>query len=139
MAAISGKLAKVMYGAVKVASMVTWTLSGYESQILEITEMGDTVQKFIFGGAANPGTVTFSGNYDPADTTGQISLNTACKSEIPLTNLYFYETTTKYWAVDIGGSILVTKADAITMDRNAVGKIDFSGKVSGAAMVVKGT
>jgi len=139
MAAISGKLAKVMYGAVKIAGMGSWTLSGYEAQVLETTELGDTVQKFIFGGAANPGTVTFSGNYDPADTTGQIALNTACKSEVLLTNLYFYETATKYWAVDVGGSILITKADAMTMDRNAIGKIDFSGKVSGAAMVVKGT
>ena len=139
MAAVSGKLAKVMYGSIKIAGLSTWSLSGYTPQTLEDTEFGDTIQSFVFGGAGAPGDVSFSGNYDPADTTGQAAFAAACKAEVPLTNLYFYETATKYWAVAPGGQILPTKCDAITMERSALGKIDFSGKVSAAVMTAYGT
>lgn len=138
MAAVSGKLAKVMYGSVVIAGLSSWSVSGYEPQILEDTEFGDTVQSFVFGGAGNPGTVTFSGNYDSTDT-GQSTFATACKAEIALSNLYFYETASKYWAVGAGGLILPTKCDAITMERNSLGKIDFSGKISAAKLCVYGS
>ena len=139
MAAVSGKLSKVMYGSVKLAGLSTWSLSGYVPQTLEDTEFGDTIQSFVFGGAGDPGTVTFSGNYDSADTTGQTAFATACKAEVPLTNLYFYETATAYWAVAPGGQILPTKCDAVVMERNALGKIDFAGRISGAVMTRYGT
>ena len=139
MAAVSGKLAKVMYGNVKIAGLSTWSLSGYTPQTLEDTEFCDTIQSFVFGGAGDPGDVAFSGNYDPADTTGQAAFAAACKAEVPLTNLYFYETATKYWAVAPGGQILPTKCDAITMERSSLGKIDFAGKVSAAVMTAYGT
>lgn len=139
MAAVPGKLAAVYYGAVKIAGLSTWTLSGYVPQTLEDTEFGDTVQSFVFGGAGDPGTVAFSGNYDPADTTGQIALATACKGAVPLTNLYFYETATAWWAVAPGGQILPIKCNAIVMERNALGKIDFDGRVSAAVMTRYGT
>ncbi len=134
MAAVVGKLAAVYYGAVKLLGLSTWTLSGYVAQTLENTEFGDSVQSFVFGGAGDPGTVSFSGNYDPANTTGQAAFATACKSGVPLTNLYFYETASKYWAVAAGGEILPTKCDAIVMERNSLGKIDFTGRISGAVM-----
>jgi hypothetical protein len=139
MGAVPGKLAKVMYGSNKIAGLSTWTLSGYIAQTLEDTEFGDLVQSFVFGGAGDPGTVSFSGNYDPADTTGQALFATACKAEVPLTNLYFYETATKYWAVAPGGQILPTKCDALTMERNSLGKIDFTGRISAAVMTCYGT
>ncbi len=139
MAVVPGKLSKVMYGAVKIAGLSTWTVSGYEAPVLEDTEFGDTVQSFVFGGAGDPGTVTFSGNYDPADTTGQASFASACKGGIELSNLYFYETATKYWAVAPGGKILPTKCDSITFERNALGSIEFTGRVSGAVLTVYGT
>lgn len=139
MGVVKGKLAKVMYGSVKIAGLSTWSMSGYEPQTLEDTEFGDTVQAFVFGGAGNPGNVTFSGNYDSADPNGQDAFSAACKAEVPLTNLYFYETATKYWAVAPGGEILPTKCDAIVMERNALGKIDFAGKISAAVMTRYGT
>lgn len=138
-AAVAGKLAKVVYGNVKIAGLSTWSLSGYVPQTLEDTEFGDTIQSFVFGGAGDPGTVTFSGNYDPADTTGQVLFAAACKAELPLTNLYFYETATAYWWAGTGGQILPTKCDALVMERNALGKVDFAGRISGAVMVRYGT
>lgn len=139
MAAVVGKLAAVYYGAVKLLGLSTWALSGYTAQTLEDTEFGDTVQSFVFGGAGDPGTVSFSGNYDPANTTGQAAFATACKSEVGLSNLYFYETAAAWWAVAPGGLILPTKCDALVMDRNSLGKIDFAGRISGAVMTRYGT
>ena len=139
MSAIIGKLSKVMYGAVKIAGLSEWSMSGYEAQTVEDTEFGDSVQSFVFGGAGDPGTISFSGYHDPADATGQAAFATACKAGIPLTNLYFYETATKYWAVAAGGEILPTKCDSITFERNALGKVDFAGKISGAVMTAYGT
>lgn len=137
MSAVTGKLAKVMYGSVKIAGLSDWSLSGYTAQTLEDTEFGDAIQSFVFGGADNPGDVSFAGNYDSTDS-GQSTFAAACKAGVPLTNLYFYETATKYWAVAPGGQILPTKCDAITMNRNALGKITFAGKISGAAMTAYG-
>ncbi len=139
MAATIGKLAKVMYGSVKIAGLSTWTMSGYTAQTLEDTEFGDTIQSFVFGGAGDPGEVTFQGYHDPADTTGQAAFATACQAGVKLTNLYFYETATKYWAVAADGHILPTKCDSIVFERNALGMVDFAGKVSGKAMTAYGT
>jgi len=139
MASVSGKLAKVMYGSVKIAGLSTWTMSGYEAPTLDDTEFGDSVQSFVFGGAGDPGTIAFNGYHDPADTTGQAAFAAACKAGVELTNLYFYETATKFWAVAPGGKILPTKCDAITFEKNALGMVDFAGKVSGAVMTAYGT
>jgi len=139
MAAVTGKLAKVMYGSVKIAGLSTWTMSGYTAQTLEDTEFGDSVQSFVFGGAGDPGEVTFQGYHDPADANGQAAFATACKNEVLLSNLYFYETATKYWAVAAGGKILPTKCDSIVFEKNALGMVDFAGKVSGAVMTAYGS
>ena len=139
MSSVIGKLSKVMYGSVKIAGLSEWSMSGYEAQTLEDSEFGDSVQSFVFGGAGDPGTISFSGYHDPADTTGQAAFATACKAGTELSNLYFYETETKYWAVAPGGKILPTKCDAITFERNALGKVDFAGKISGAVMTSYGT
>lgn len=139
MAAVNGRLAKVMYGSVRLAGLSTWSMSGFTNPTLDDTEFGDTVQSFTFGGMADPGTVAFSGFHDPADTTGQVALAVAAAAGIPLSNLYFYETTTRYWAVAAGGQILPTKCDSITFDKNALATTSFEGKVSGAAMTRYGT
>ena len=139
MAIVNGRLAKVMYGSVKIAGLSTWTLSGFVNPTLDSTTFGDTVQSFVFGGMADPGTVTFNGFHDPADTTGQVALAAAARAGISLSNLYFYETTTKYWAVAAGGLILPTKCDSITFEKNALATVSFEGKVSGAAMTPYGT
>ena len=134
MASVGGRLAKVMYGSVVIAGMGTWSLSGFVPDVLEDTAFGDTVKKWVNAGIGDAGTVSFSGNYDPDDTGGQVALNALQYSDVGLTNLYFYETPSKFWRVGAGGSIVLEKMNAITMEKNALGKIEFSGKVSGKAM-----
>jgi hypothetical protein len=134
MASIGGRLAKVMYGSVVIAGLGTWSMSGFVPDIQEDTAFGDTVKKWKQVGIGDAGTVSFSGNYDPADTNGQVALNALANTDSELTNLYFYESTSVFWRVADGGAIILDKFNAVTMDKNALGKVDFSGKVSAKAM-----
>lgn len=139
MATISGKNAKVMYGSNVVAEQVEWSMSGFSQGVVEITAFGDTIKRYLAADAGDPGTLSFNGNYDPADTNGQIALATVCKAGTSLTNLYLYAATSTFWRVGSGGAIIVTQANAITLPRNNVGKITFSGQVTDAAMEQVGT
>jgi hypothetical protein len=134
MPGIGGRLAKVMYGSVTVAGIGTWSMSGFVPDLQEDTAFGDTVKKWVRAGIDDAGEVSFSGNYDPTDTAGQVALNALKLSTVGLSNLYFYETTSTFWRVALGGEILLTKFNAVTMEKNALGKIDFAGKVSAQAM-----
>ena len=134
MASIGGRLAKVMYGSTVVAGLGTWSMTGFIPEVQENTAFGDTVKSWKQAGIGDAGEVSFAGNYDPADTNGQVALNALANTDSELTNLYFYESTSVFWRVSSGGSIVLTKFNAIQMDKNALGKIDFAGKVSAKVM-----
>lgn len=134
MASIGGRLAKVMYGSTVIAGMGTWSMSGFVPDVQEDTAFGDTVKKWKQAGIGDAGEVSFAGNYDPADSNGQVALNALANTDSELTNLYFYESTSVFWRVAAGGAIVLTKFNAITMDKAALGKIDFAGKVSAKQM-----
>jgi hypothetical protein len=63
-----------MYGSVVVAGIGEWSMTGYVPGVVDDTAFGDTVMKWNNAGIADAGEVSFSGNYDPADTTGQVAL-----------------------------------------------------------------
>lgn len=134
MASIGGRLAKVMYGSVLVAGMGEWSLSGFTPDVAEDTAFGDTVKKYKEAGIGDAGTVTFSGNYDPADTNGQVALNALQNQGAELTNLYFYESTSVFWRVGAGGSIIITKYPAPKFTKNGLATCSFEGKVSAKVM-----
>lgn len=134
MASASGRLAKVMYGSVVLAGMGTWSMSGFVPDIQEDTAFGDTVKKYIDAGIGDPGTVSFSGNYDPDDTSGQEALNALVSGGVGVSNLYFYVSTSRFWRVAAGGLIILTKGNAITMQKNGLGQVSFEGKISAKAM-----
>lgn len=138
-AAISGKGGKTMYGSVIVANMKEWSMSGFSLSPSEITAFGDTTyKKFMVADAGDPGTISFSGNWDPADTNATL-FSTTCKAGTEITNLYLYANTSTFWRVAAGGVIIVTKCDAVSLARSGIGTISFEGKVSGAAMECVGT
>lgn len=134
MASIGGRLAKVMYGSTVIAGMGTWAMSGFIPEVQEDTAFGDTVKSWKQAGIGDAGEVSFSGNYDPDDTNGQVALNALANTDAELTNLYFYESTSVFWRVEDGGAIVLTKFNAINMDKNALGTIDFTGKISAKPM-----
>jgi hypothetical protein len=134
MGAINGSKGKVMLGAVTIAELKEWSLSGFEMGTLETTAFGTTIKTFISDDTGDPGTISFSGNYDPEDTPGQKAIAELCKAGTTTTELNLYVTDKIYWQVASGGEIIVTKANTITLPRNGLGTISFEGKVSGAEM-----
>ncbi len=133
-----GKLASVKIGAAKVAGIGTWSMSGLSRETLEDTEFGDDVKTFVFG-MADGGTVDFNGLYDPADTTGQLAFEAKVLAGTSWTSgaagLCFYIDSTSYWSISGAGTLLPTKCDAISMDKNGLGQISFSCKVSGTMVL----
>ena len=137
MSSIGGRLAMVMYGAYKIAGIGEWSLSGVVPDILEDTAFGDTMKKWKRAGIDDAGEVSFSGNYDPDDTNGQVAINALSLVDDGLTNLYFYEmygTTNIFWRVQAGGEIILQNFNAIKMAKNALGTINFTGKISAKPM-----
>lgn len=134
MASIGGRLAKVMYGSVVIAGMGEWSMSGFVPDLAEDTAFGDDVKKWKEAGIGDAGTVSFAGNYDPDDTNGQAALNALANTGAELTNLYFYTKTDQFWRVGAGGCIILDKFNALKMQKNGLGTVEFSGKVSGKKM-----
>lgn len=134
MASIGGKTAKVMYGSVVIAGIGEWSMSGFVPDVVEDTAFGDDVKSFVNAGIADAGEVTFSGNYDPDDTNGQVALNALADSVVGLTNLYFYESTNVFWRVKSGGSIILTQVQNPRFIKNGLATVSFTGKISGKAM-----
>jgi hypothetical protein len=97
------------------------------------------VKRYELSDAGDAGKITFSGNYDPTDSAGQQALATQCKTGVKLTTLYLYVNTSTFWRIAAGGNIIVTKCDAVQMQRSKVGKISFEGQPSAAAMEQIGT
>ncbi len=137
MAVRVGKLAKVTVGAATVAEMGTYSISGFTRDALDSTAFGDDVKEFTFG-VGDAGEISFSGNYDPTDSTGQEVINSACENGSLFTgaDLKFYVDSTSYLRVDTGGYILITKARTVGMDKSGLGTTEFSGKVSSKKFIL---
>ena len=134
MASIGGRLAKVMYGSVVVAGIGEWSMSGFMPDVVEDTAFGDEVKSWVNAGIADAGEISFSGNYDPDDTNGQVLLNSLADAVVGLTNLYFYESTSKFWRVKSGGEIILTEVQPIKFIKNGLATCSFKCKISGKAM-----
>jgi hypothetical protein len=138
MASKSGFAASVKFGTYTIAGMGTWTMDGVTRETIEDTAFGDSIKKYVFG-FMDGGSLSFDGNYDPDDANGQAALNAACinASLLGPDSIKLYIDNTSYWGVGTSGNLLVTKANAVTMEKSGLGKISFSAKVSGAEMVLR--
>ena len=136
MATKSGRLAFVEVGGNTVLGMGTWTLSGFTRETIEEDSWDLDIKKKYFS-VGDGGTITCSGLHDPADATGQLILDAACLNSSLFTggDLRFYVDALSYWRVDTGFTILITKCQSITMEKSAMGTVDFEGVVNGGAMI----
>ncbi len=140
MSKITGKGGKVMYGTVTLAEIIEWSMSGFSmGTVRKDPAFGDTIAEYVSDGVGEPGTISFSGNYDPADANGQAALKAVCAAGTGISNLYLYVNTNTFWRVAPGGEIIVTRANAVTLPRTGYGKVNFEGQVSGGAMEQVGT
>ena len=134
-AAKAGKLAKVTYVGATIAGMGTWNLSGFTRETLDDSEFTDDIKTMVFG-LGDGGTVEFAGYFDPDDTAGQIALNALIVAGTVVTStLRFYVDAASYWTVASGSSFLITKGQAVTMDKNGLGQCSFSAKISGTMVI----
>jgi len=138
MAVYVGRIADVLVGTYSVSEMGTITMGGLTNDVIEHTSFGDTFKLYEFG-MGDYGTLSFSGWYDPSDSTGQSILRSAAVNVSKLTNLYLYIDNTSFWAAktsSVTGAILMTKVDAWTTDKDGLARIDFEAKVSGEMTLI---
>ena len=140
MAVKIGKLAKVSLNPDglsehTVSRIGNYTLSGITVDPVECTAFGDASKAFM-PGMVDPGTIEISGYYDPDDAEGQDALQTACENGTELTvgMIKFFVDDSTYFTPKSGGCIIITKSNAVVMDKAGVGTVSFSGKVSGAVL-----
>ena len=137
MATKSGRIASVKIGTYKVAGLGTWSWSGITREVVEEDSWDLDIKKKHFG-VGDAGELTFGGLYDAIDATGQDLLNSACLNSSAFTggDLKFYIDSTSYWTVNTGYTILVNKAPAVTMEKSAMGTVEFGAVVSGGTMIL---
>jgi hypothetical protein len=133
MAFKTGKNAAVKLGTSTVVGMGTWRLEGIAVDLLDSTAFGDTAKSFLTG-LLDYGNVSFSGLYDPADTTGQDVLRSANKNASKITNIRLYVDNTSYWTPDVttlpAAGMWVTSYN-VGFDKNGLGTTEFTGKCTG--------
>ncbi len=130
-----GKYAKITVDGSIVAEMGSYTVTGFNRDTLEYTSFGSSIKKFI-AGFVDGGDISFNGFYDMTDTTGQRILEAAAEvgrifqpGEIKI-----YIDNSYYFTVASGGTMFVTKAKSVGMDKAGIGTTDFTVKVAGAAL-----
>ena len=135
MGTLSGRIASVRIVAVKVAGMGTWTLGGFTREVIEEDSWDLDIKKKYFS-VGDAGTITFSGLHDPADA-GQLTLGSAClgSSLFVSGDIRFYVDNTKYWTIAVGGTVMITKSHSITLEKSAMGTVDFEAVIEDGAMV----
>jgi hypothetical protein len=136
MAVKNGRFARITLDGVTVAEMGQYTLSGFNRDTLEHTSFGDNVKKFV-SGHVDAGEITFSGYYDATDPA-QRALETACIQGRILQpgDLKIYVDTNYYFTSDSGGTMFVTKAKSVGMDKYGIATTQFTVKCAGTALVL---
>lgn len=131
----SGRVAFVEYNGTKIAGLGTWTLGGFTREVIEEDSWDLDIKEKHFS-VGDAGTITFSGLHDPASAE-QILIDQAClNSSLLGKELEFWIDGLSYWRVATGGYILITKCQSITMEKSAMGTVDFEAVVSGGEMIL---
>lgn len=150
MAYKKGNITKVTIGADTIVGMGDYNRSGGQAVQMDTTAFTDNFESYEFGVKAGED-LTFSGLYDPDDTTGQEELQKAKVDGTDLTTLRFYIDNTSYFeacqttgyfspANTTGVGTELSHINIINVDTNSTRtdmmKISFSAKVSGVMVLV---
>jgi hypothetical protein len=134
----AGNVAKVVKGSSTVLGMGNWKMDGISTDMLEYTSFGDTAKKYITG-MLDYGQITFSGFYDPADTTGQAVLISANLSNTKLNDIKLYIDNSSYWTANVtadSASGAYVTSVSIGTDKSGLATIDFTLKATGPWVLV---
>lgn len=139
MAVKLGRWAKVTVGANTILGLGNWSIEGIAVDQIETTDFG-TVWKKFESGMLDGGTISFAGNYDPDDTSGQTLLRVANLNATHLTSMRFYVDSTSYFEADQTSvspkSYIIITSWNVSMDKAGVAQTTFTGKVSGGMTLV---
>ncbi len=126
----AGYLGKATIGTDKIAELGAWSITGQEIDIVEDSQLGDTFKSYK-SSQGDGGIVTFSGNYDSADTNGQIALLTlfASKESTNEIRLYFGSGFADFFYCKDTVTCNVQSVN-IGTDQTGLGTIEFQLKVS---------
>lgn len=133
----TGRFAKVTINDNLIAEMGQYSLSGFNRDIIEHTAFGSRVKTYI-AGHVDGGEVSISGYYDPTDTNGQRYLETACKAGTIFAPgvVKIYIDQNYYFTAGVGGTMFVTKAGGVTMEKYGIASTEFTIKVCGTALTL---
>lgn len=145
-----GKDAAVKLSTATVVGMGTWSMDGISTEQIPSDEFGDEWKTFL-SGMKDSGTISFSGHFDPADTTGQEVLAQALLYGSALTTLRLYVDNTSYYtpcattgyfsptlttgAPTVLSSVAIVSHN-ISFDKSGLGACSFQGKISGLMVLV---
>jgi hypothetical protein len=150
MASRVGKDAAVKLGTDQVLGIGNWSMDGLSRQELDDTEFGDQRIRYLFG-IIDGGTISFAGNHDPGDTTGQQALDEAFDANTEITNLRLYVDNTSYYepcrttgylspAKTTGANTVLSHVsvtgEPVNYDKGALGAISFTMRVTGGMVLV---
>ena len=128
-----------------VAEMGNWSISGWQRDLIEVSAFQDVAKRFAIG-LLDPGQVTFSGYYDPSNSSGQGKLIAAFTSGKKISNsttvgkacrklrLWGSDDTSLsnygFWSV-IGssGAFYITSME-LGQEKSGVGSLSITAKVS---------
>jgi hypothetical protein len=134
-----GRWGKVTVGSNTVAALGNWSIEGIAVDQIETSAFG-SVWKTFEAGMLDGGTLSFSGNFDPDDTSGQLLLQEANLNATHLTSMRFYVDSTSYFEADQTSvspkSYVVITSWNVSTDKSGVAQTTFSGKVSGRMRLI---
>ena len=134
-----GRWGKVTVGSVTVAGLGNWSIEGISVDQIETSAFG-SVWKTFEAGMLDGGTLSFSGNFDPDDVSGQELLRDANLNATHMTSMRFYVDSTSYFEADQTSvspkSYVVITSWNVSTDKSGVAQTTFSGKVSGRMRLI---
>lgn len=132
MSFLAGRNAAVKLGSTTVVGVGSWELNGVATDLVEVSAFGDSLKQYMLG-MQDGGTITFSGTYDPADSTGQTQLRTYNEDGTEVTSIRFYIDANSYWTpttTNPASYVLITDWSITASQADSL-RMSFTAKVSG--------
>ena len=145
-----GKDCKVSLGSAQVFGIGDWSIDGRAIAEIDDTEFGDQYTKYAFG-VIDGGTIAFSGNYKPDDTTGQVALEEAFDGNTEITNIKLYVDSSSYFepcrttgylhpgSTTLNNTFLSSvriTGEPKSVDKGGLIQVSFSARISGSMVLV---
>lgn len=141
MSARVGRLCRIFIGTYPVVNIESFSMSGLVNEVIKDATMDKNFVEKDYG-IGDFGSVEITGNYDPADTTGQIILESAALNKAKLTTLYLGIDSfgTSQWepnlTADSSACAIVSKYAPVSADKSEMAKVAITIELGGKWLMV---